>query len=147
MLAGYDFDVIQRSLGYLFREGMVFTVTLTLIAMTGGVIFGTLLAMMRVRRVMMVTRTRMATMTFSSQLFLPLPIPGKGKARARPSGGCGIERNYREENKLLVWRSRQALRRTVEDLNRREEAQIEEKRHSPQKQGFGGVWRFSTGGC
>ena len=47
MLAGYDFDVIQRSLGYLFREGMVFTVTLTLIAMTGGVIFGTLLAMMR----------------------------------------------------------------------------------------------------
>jgi glutamate/aspartate transport system permease protein len=47
MLAGYDFDVIQRSLGYLFREGMVFTVTLTLIAMTGGIIFGTLLAMMR----------------------------------------------------------------------------------------------------
>jgi glutamate/aspartate transport system permease protein len=47
MLGGYDFDVIQRSLGYLFREGMVFTVTLTLIAMTGGIIFGTLLAMMR----------------------------------------------------------------------------------------------------
>ena len=47
MFAGYDFDVIQRSLGYLFREGMVFTVTLTLIAMTGGIIFGTLLAMMR----------------------------------------------------------------------------------------------------
>jgi glutamate/aspartate transport system permease protein len=47
MFAGYDFDVIERSLGYLFREGMVFTVTLTLIAMTGGIIFGTLLAMMR----------------------------------------------------------------------------------------------------
>jgi glutamate/aspartate transport system permease protein len=47
MFAGYDFDVIRRSLGYLFREGMVFTVTLTLIAMTGGIIFGTLLAMMR----------------------------------------------------------------------------------------------------
>jgi glutamate/aspartate transport system permease protein len=45
--SGFDFDVIQRSLGYLFREGMVFTVTLTLIAMTGGIIFGTLLAMMR----------------------------------------------------------------------------------------------------
>jgi glutamate/aspartate transport system permease protein len=44
---GFDFDVIQRSLPYLFREGMTFTVTLTLIAMTGGIIFGTLLAMMR----------------------------------------------------------------------------------------------------
>ena len=47
MFSGFDFDVIQRSLGYLFREGMTFTVTLTLIAMTGGIIFGTLLAMMR----------------------------------------------------------------------------------------------------
>jgi glutamate/aspartate transport system permease protein len=45
--SGFDFNVIQRSLGYLFRDGMVFTVTLTLIAMTGGIIFGTLLAMMR----------------------------------------------------------------------------------------------------
>ena len=47
MFAGYDFDVIQRSWGYLFREGMTFTLTLTLMAMTGGIIFGTLLAMMR----------------------------------------------------------------------------------------------------
>src|SRR5438132_10484178 len=47
MDSGFDFDVIQRSLGYLFREGMTFTVTLTLIAMSGGIIFGTLLAMMR----------------------------------------------------------------------------------------------------
>ena len=47
MDSGFDFDVIQRSLGYLFQEGMTFTVTLTLLAMTGGIIFGTLLAMMR----------------------------------------------------------------------------------------------------
>jgi glutamate/aspartate transport system permease protein len=47
MFAGYDFDVIQRSWVYLFREGMTFTVTLTFMAMTGGIIFGTLLAMMR----------------------------------------------------------------------------------------------------
>src|SRR5437867_8270581 len=47
MVSEFDFDVIQRSLGYLFREGMTFTITLTLIAMTGGIIFGTLLAMMR----------------------------------------------------------------------------------------------------
>src|SRR5438552_9658041 len=44
---GFDFDVIERSLGYLFREGMTFTVTLTVLSMTGGIIFGTLLAMMR----------------------------------------------------------------------------------------------------
>ena len=47
MDSGFDFDVIERSLGYLFRDGMTFTLTLTLIAMTGGIIFGTLLAMMR----------------------------------------------------------------------------------------------------
>jgi glutamate/aspartate transport system permease protein len=47
MFAGYDFDVIQRSLPYLFQEGMTFTITLTLLAMSGGIIFGTLLAMMR----------------------------------------------------------------------------------------------------
>src|ERR671918_1606845 len=47
MDSGFDFEVIQRSLGYLFLDGMTFTVTLTLIAMTGGIVFGTLLAMMR----------------------------------------------------------------------------------------------------
>jgi len=44
---GFDFDVIQRSWGYLFREGMTFTLTLTALAMVGGIFFGTLLAMMR----------------------------------------------------------------------------------------------------
>jgi glutamate/aspartate transport system permease protein len=48
MLSGFDFDVIERSLPYLFKEGMTFTATLTLLAMTGGIVFGTLLAMMRV---------------------------------------------------------------------------------------------------
>ncbi len=47
MFGGFDFDVIQRSLPYLFKDGMTFTVTLTLMAMTGGIIFGTLLAMVR----------------------------------------------------------------------------------------------------
>jgi glutamate/aspartate transport system permease protein len=47
MFFGFDFDVIERSLPFLFREGMTFTVTLTLLAMTGGIIFGTLLALMR----------------------------------------------------------------------------------------------------
>ena len=46
-MTGFDFDVIERSLPYLFKEGMVFTLTLTALAMTGGIIFGTILAMMR----------------------------------------------------------------------------------------------------
>src|SRR5512147_1994875 len=47
MFTDFDFDVIQRSFVYLFRDGMTFTLTLTALAMTGGIIFGTLLAMMR----------------------------------------------------------------------------------------------------
>ena len=47
MLTGFDWDVIRRTAPYLFREGMTFTLTLTALAMTGGIVFGTLLAMMR----------------------------------------------------------------------------------------------------
>ena len=50
MFAGYDFDVIQRSWVYLFRDGMTFTLTLTGLAMVGGIFFGTLLAMMRLSK-------------------------------------------------------------------------------------------------
>ena len=50
MDSGFDFEVIQRTLPYLFREGMTFTLTLTAIAMTGGILFGTLLALMRLSR-------------------------------------------------------------------------------------------------
>jgi glutamate/aspartate transport system permease protein len=50
MDSGFDFDVIQRSLPYLFKEGMTFTITLTVLAMTFGILFGTLLAMMRLSR-------------------------------------------------------------------------------------------------
>jgi glutamate/aspartate transport system permease protein len=47
MDAGFDWGAIRGSLPYLFREGMTFTVTLTVLAMTGGIVFGTILAMMR----------------------------------------------------------------------------------------------------
>jgi glutamate/aspartate transport system permease protein len=50
-MQGFDFDVIRRSLGYLFLDGMRFTLTLTAIAMVGGIVFGTLLAMMRLSSV------------------------------------------------------------------------------------------------
>jgi glutamate/aspartate transport system permease protein len=49
-MEGFDFEVIRTSLPYLFREGMTFTLTLTAIAMAGGIFFGTLLAMMRLGR-------------------------------------------------------------------------------------------------
>ena len=47
MFGQFDWGVITRSLPYLFREGMTFTLTLTALAMLGGIVFGTLLAMMR----------------------------------------------------------------------------------------------------
>ena len=50
MDSGFDFDVIQRSWVYLFRDGMTFTLTLTGLAMVGGIFFGTLLAMMRLSK-------------------------------------------------------------------------------------------------
>src|SRR5882757_5461594 len=47
MLSNFDFDVIRRSLSYLFLDGMTFTLTLTALATCGGIVFGTLIAMMR----------------------------------------------------------------------------------------------------
>ncbi|MFZ6844093.1 amino acid ABC transporter permease [Undibacterium sp. RuTC16W] len=47
MFSNFDFDVIQRSWLYLFKTGMSFTLELTFLAMTGGIVLGTLLAMMR----------------------------------------------------------------------------------------------------
>jgi glutamate/aspartate transport system permease protein len=47
MFSGLDFDVISRSLPYLFLEGMRFTLILTVSATAGGIVLGTLLAMMR----------------------------------------------------------------------------------------------------
>ncbi len=47
MFGNFDFDVISRSWVYLFQTGMVFTLKLTALAMVGGIVLGTLLAMMR----------------------------------------------------------------------------------------------------
>jgi glutamate/aspartate transport system permease protein len=46
-MGGYDWREITANLPYLFEVGMVFTVKLTVLAMVGGIVFGTLLAMMR----------------------------------------------------------------------------------------------------
>lgn len=50
MLGSFDFDVIARSFGYLFVTGMAFTLKLTGLAMLGGVVLGTMLALMRLSR-------------------------------------------------------------------------------------------------
>ncbi|MCA3595742.1 MAG: ABC transporter permease subunit [Methylobacterium sp.] len=47
MISGFDFDVIWRSLPYLFRDGMSFTLLLTALSALGGLVLGTLLALMR----------------------------------------------------------------------------------------------------
>jgi len=47
MFSDFDFAVIIRSLPYLFYDGMTFTLMLTAFATAGGIVFGTLLAMMR----------------------------------------------------------------------------------------------------
>lgn len=47
MFATFDFDVILRSLPYLFWDGMTFTLMLTALSALGGLVLGTLLALMR----------------------------------------------------------------------------------------------------
>ena len=47
MFSDFDFAVIIRSLPYLFYDGITFTLMLTAFATAGGIVFGTLLAMMR----------------------------------------------------------------------------------------------------
>jgi glutamate/aspartate transport system permease protein len=47
MFSNFDFDVIRRSAAYLFFDGMTFTLTLTGLSALGGLVFGTLIAMMR----------------------------------------------------------------------------------------------------
>lgn len=47
MFTGFDFDTIWRSLPYLFFDGMAFTLQLTLLSAAGGIVLGTLIAMMR----------------------------------------------------------------------------------------------------
>lgn len=47
MLETFDTGVVTRSLHYLFIDGMTFTIELTLLAMAGGLVLGTCLALMR----------------------------------------------------------------------------------------------------
>jgi glutamate/aspartate transport system permease protein len=55
MFSQFDFDVIIRSLPYLFYDGMTFTLLLTALATTGGIVVGTLLALGRLSGVAFVS--------------------------------------------------------------------------------------------
>jgi glutamate/aspartate transport system permease protein len=50
MFSNFDFNVIERSWPYLFEVGMTFTLKLTALSMVGGIVIGTLLAMMRLSK-------------------------------------------------------------------------------------------------
>jgi glutamate/aspartate transport system permease protein len=55
MFSDFDFDVIVRSLPYLFYQGMTFTILLTVLATAGGIVVGTLLALMRLSGIAVLT--------------------------------------------------------------------------------------------
>lgn len=54
MFSNFDFDVIQRALPYLW-QGMVFSLGLTALAMIGGIVLGTLLALMRLSSIKVIS--------------------------------------------------------------------------------------------
>jgi glutamate/aspartate transport system permease protein len=74
MFANFDFDVIRRSLGYLFIDGMTFTLMLTGLATFGGIVIGTLIAMMRLSGVWVLSRIAQLYVDLMRSLPLVLVI-------------------------------------------------------------------------
>jgi len=74
MFGSFDFDVIRRSLPYLFYEGMTFTLTLTALSALGGLIFGTLIALMRLSGYRLLGRVAGLYVDFMRSLPLVLVI-------------------------------------------------------------------------
>lgn len=74
MFSDFDFKVVLGSLPYLFGTGMVFTVTLTLLAATGGIILGTLIAMMRLSGIAVLAIPAKIYVNFMRSLPLVLVI-------------------------------------------------------------------------
>src|SRR5262245_7955601 len=74
MFSTLDFDVIRRSWGYLFYEGMTFTLTLTALSALGGLVFGTLIALMRLSGYRLLGRIAGLYVDFMRSLPLVLVI-------------------------------------------------------------------------
>ncbi|GJD62991.1 amino acid ABC transporter permease [Methylobacterium frigidaeris] len=74
MFSNFDFSVILNSWRYLFFDGMTFTLTLTALAAVGGVILGTLIAMMRLSGLPVLPQIAKAYVNFMRSLPLVLVI-------------------------------------------------------------------------
>ncbi|GJD49115.1 Glutamate/aspartate import permease protein GltK [Methylobacterium crusticola] len=74
MFANFDFSVILTSLRYLFLDGMTFTLTLTALAAVGGVVLGTLIAMMRLSGLPVLPQVAKVYVNFMRSLPLVLVI-------------------------------------------------------------------------
>ncbi|MBX9932717.1 MAG: ABC transporter permease subunit [Methylobacterium sp.] len=74
MFSDFDFKVVLSSLPYVFGTGMVFTVTLTALAATGGIILGTLIAMMRLSGIAVLAWPAKIYVNFMRSLPLVLVI-------------------------------------------------------------------------
>ena len=74
MFDNLDFDVIRRSFAYLFLDGMTFTLMLTGLAALGGLVFGTLIALMRLSSYRLLGRIAGLYVDFMRSLPLVLVI-------------------------------------------------------------------------
>ena len=74
MFGNLDFDVIRRSLPYLFLDGMSFTLMLTGLSALGGLVFGTLIALMRLSSYRLMGRIAGLYVDFMRSLPLVLVI-------------------------------------------------------------------------
>jgi glutamate/aspartate transport system permease protein len=74
VFSDFDWNVIWRSLPYLFRDGMTFTLTLTAVATIGGLLLGTLLALVRLSSLPVLPRLATAYVNLMRALPLVLVI-------------------------------------------------------------------------
>ncbi len=74
MFENFDFDTISRSWKVLIFQGLAFTIQVTLLAMVGGIIFGTLLAMMRLSSIKAISWIAGAYVNFLRSIPLVLVI-------------------------------------------------------------------------
>jgi len=73
-VSSFDFDVIVRSLPYVLREGLSFTLMLTVTASVLGVMLGTMIALMRLSSITLLNRVGTLYVNFMRTLPLVLVI-------------------------------------------------------------------------
>lgn len=73
MMGEFDYDIIWRSLPFLW-EGMKVTLLLTVLAIVGGIVFGTLIALIRLAKIPVISWLAAAYVNFFRSLPLILVI-------------------------------------------------------------------------